>query len=186
MKQMQSTLGWLALVLLSGCAHTTLTRGPERENLSPEQLVQVAEAAEQMGDTLRAQQYLGAALRAGADETKVLPKLLVLYVSDGQYRVAIEHCEHYLRRHPNDQKVRLLLSTLHTAVGDHEGAISQYERVLAAAPNDAYAHFALASILHEQGGASLRADEHFRTYLELAPNGEHAAEARGLLLKRVP
>jgi tetratricopeptide (TPR) repeat protein len=185
-KRIQAVLRLVTIVVLSGCAHTALTRGPEREDLSGEQLVQVAQAAEQMGDTLRAQQYLGAALRAGAEESRVLPKLLLLYVSDGQYRVAIEHCEHYLRRHPNDQKVRLLLSTLHTAVGDHEGAITQYERVLSAAPGDAYAHFALASVLHEQGGSSLRADEHFRTYLELAPDGEHAAEARGLLLKRVP
>jgi tetratricopeptide (TPR) repeat protein len=179
---------WMVVVLavLSGCAHGALGQGAETREPTAEQFVQVAEAAEQMGDTLRAQQYLGAALRAGGDETRIMPKLLVLYIGDGQFRVAIEQCEHYLRRHPHDGKVRLLLSTLYTAVGDHEGAVAQYERVLDAAPGDAYAHFALASLLHEQGGASLRADEHFRAYLALAPEGEHAAEARGLLLKRLP
>lgn len=182
----QRLLVAIVFAALGGCVHGAVARGPARPEPTAEQLLQVAEAAEQMGDTLRAQQYLGAALRAGADESRVLPKLLVLYIADGQYRVAIEHCEHYLRRHPDDRRVRLLLSTLHSAVGDHEGAIAQYERVLAAEPDDAYAHYALASILHEQGGASQRADEHFRAYLELAPTGEHAVEARGLLLRRIP
>jgi tetratricopeptide (TPR) repeat protein len=146
----------------------------------------IAEAAEKMGDTQRAQQYLGAALSAGVDETRVIPKLLSLYIGDGQYRVAVEQCEHYLRRHPEDRKAGLLLSTLYTAVGEQERAIAQYERVLAVAPEDAYAHFALASLLHQQGGASLRADQHFRAYLELEPRGEHVSEARGSLLKALP
>jgi Tfp pilus assembly protein PilF len=162
------------------------TRGHELAEPTAAQFLQVAEAAERMGDSLRAQQYLTSALRAGADERVVIPRLLVLYVGDGQYRVALEQCEHYLRRHPDDRKVRLLLSTLYTAVGDADKAIEEYERVLSDAPDDAYAHFAMATLLHDRGGASLRADEHYRAYLGLQPHGEHAAEARGLLLRRVP
>lgn len=171
---------------LVGCAHGGVGPGQGRTALTADQLLQVADAAAGMGDSLRAQQYLGAALQAGANETKVVPRLLKLYIADGQYRVAIDHAEHYLRRHPEERELRLLLSTLYTAVGEHERAVAEYERVLARAPNDAYAHFALASLLHDQGGASLRADEHFRAYLTLEPNGTHAAEARGLLLKGMP
>lgn len=178
----------LTLTALSGCAQggPFRARGQAQAEPSAEQYLQVAEAAERMGDPLRAQQYLTSALRAGADERVVIPRLLVLYVGDGQYRVALDQCEHYLRRHPDDRKVRLLLSTLYTAVGDADKAIEEYERVLSDAPNDAYAHFAMATLLHDRGGASARADEHYRAYLGLAPDGEHAAEARGLLLRRVP
>jgi tetratricopeptide (TPR) repeat protein len=162
------------------------TRGQPLPEPTAEQYLQVAEAAQRMGDPLRAQQYLTSALRAGADERVVIPRLLVLYVGDGQYRVAVDQCENYLRRHPDDRKVRLLLSTLYTAVGDADRAVAEYERVLSDAPNDAYAHFAMATLLHDRGGASARADEHYRAYLGLQPNGEHADEARGLLLRRVP
>jgi tetratricopeptide (TPR) repeat protein len=176
------------LSALSACAGVGPlgARGQALPEPTAEQYLQVAEAAQRMGDPLRAQQYLGSALHAGADERVVVPRLLVLYVADGQYRVAVDQCEHYLRRHPEDRKVRLLLSTLYTAVGDADRAVGEYERVLSDAPNDAYAHFAMATLLHDRGGASLRADEHYRAYLGLEPHGEHADEARGLLLRRVP
>jgi len=178
----------LGLATLSACGHLGPfgARGQALTEPSAEQYLQVAEAAERMGDTMRAQQYLGSALRAGADEREVIPRLLVLYVGDGQYQFALDECEHYLRRYPDDRKARLLLSTLYTAVGDADKAIGEYERVLKDAPNDAYAHFAMATVLHDRGGASARADEHYRAYLGLAPNGEYAAEARGLLLRSVP
>lgn len=177
----------IAVVLLcSGCAHVASSTPEQADELGRERLIQVAEAAEQAGDSLRAQQYLRVALQAGADPRKYVPRLLALYIADGQYRVAIDQGEQLLRRHPDDRATRLLLSTLYTAVGDNERAISQYERLLKAEPQHAYAHYALASLLCEQGGASLRADEHFRAYLTLEPEGEHADEARGLLLQGVP
>lgn len=176
----------LALSCLVGCVHAGQPRDAEAALPTAEQLVQVAELAEQTGDPLRAQQYLLAALRAGADEREVVPRLLALYVNDGQYRVAIDQAEHHLRRHPRDQALRLLLSTLYTAVGEEEHAIAEFERVLEKTPNDAYAHFALASLLHDTGGAAERADVHYRAYLELDPHGPHADEARGLLLREVP
>ncbi|MET0342856.1 MAG: tetratricopeptide repeat protein [Polyangiales bacterium] len=181
---------WVLSMGLSfgACAHGAGMRagGDAQRDPTADEFVQIAEGAERMGDGLRAQQYLNAALRAGADEREIMPRLLRLYVADGQYRVAIEQCEHYLRRQPDDREVRLLMSTLHTAVGENESAIRQYEQLIASAPRDAYAHYALATLLHEQGGASLRADEHFRAYLAIEPRGEHAVEARGLLLKGVP
>jgi tetratricopeptide (TPR) repeat protein len=177
--------GLAALSGLSGCAHGGARAG-ERGTPSAEQLLQVADLAERGGDPLRAQQYLLAALREGADEQKHLPRLLNSYVADGQYRVAVELLENHLRRHPDAVQMRVLLSTLYTATGNYEGAIQQYERVIARAPRDAYAHFALASLLHDSGVATARADQHYRTYLELAPDGAHAEEARGLLLTEIP
>jgi Tfp pilus assembly protein PilF len=182
---MNRTILFLVFLSSLGCAHVE-SKPTSAPDLVVSQLLQVAEAAERSGDSLRAQQYLRVALQSGGDERRIVPRLLSIYIADGQYRAAIEQGEHHLRRHPDDRSTRLLLSTLYTAIGEDEHAVAQFERVLHGEPNDAYAHYALASLLYERGGSALRADEHFRAYLALEPHGEHAAEARGLLLQAVP
>jgi tetratricopeptide (TPR) repeat protein len=172
----------LCALWLSGCATASHARGGELDKLSAEQLLAVATALEQNGDTVRAEQYLQQALRQGAAESAVVPRLLRMYAADGQYRLAIELAENHLRKHPRDRGVRLFLGTLYGALGQELNAVAQYERVLAQAPQDAQAHFAMASALHEAGRERGRADRHFRTYLELEPDGPHAEEARSLLL----
>jgi hypothetical protein len=58
--------------------------------------------------------------------------------------------------------------------------------VLIEEPNNAEAHFALASLLHECGRDHALADQHYRAYLALEPNGTYAEEARSLLLTELP
>ena len=170
----------------SSCAHVNApAREPERP-LGAEQLLVVARAAEQLGDRLRAQQYLMSALRAGAEARRVLPWLLSLYVADNQYRLAIDTAREYLRVHPRDSGMRMLLAGLYEATELEVGALEQYERVIASAPNEPRAHFALASLLRERGREPGRADEHFRAYLSLDPRGENADEARAALLTELP
>jgi tetratricopeptide (TPR) repeat protein len=172
----------LCALWLCGCATASHARGGEFDKLSAAQLLAVAAALEQSGDTVRAEQYLQQALRQGAPAGAVVPRLLRMYAADGQYRLAIELAENHLRKHPRDRGVRLFLGTLYGALGQELNAVAQYERVLAQAPEDAQAHFAMASVLHEAGRERGRADRHFRTYLELEPHGPHAEEARSLLL----
>jgi Flp pilus assembly protein TadD len=179
----------LALVLLlalSACA-SLQAAPPARhdEQLSVDQLLGIAAALETNGDALRAPQYLLAALKAGADEARVVPWLLRLYIQDGQYRLAIEHAEHALRRAPDDRGLRMLLASMYSALELESAAIQQYQRLLEGAPDDATAHYALATLLHDHGDAS-QADEHYRAYLTLDPKGAHAAEARSLLLTELP
>jgi tetratricopeptide (TPR) repeat protein len=154
--------------------------------LSVEQLLEVASVLEQAGDTVRAEQYLSAALQTGADDARVIPRLLRLYVADGQYRLAIDHAEHHLRRHPRDRALRLFVAALHAAVGADAPAIAHYERALRDQPGNAEAHYALAALLHHGGREPGRADEHFRAYLALEPRGHYAEEARALLLTEMP
>jgi tetratricopeptide (TPR) repeat protein len=176
-------LAALCAAWLCGCATSSAARGaPAVDALSATQLLSIAAVLEQNGDSVRAEQYLQQALRQGAPASAVVPRLLRLYVADGQYRLAIDQAENYLRNHPRDRGVRLFLGTLYGALGQELNALSQYERVLAEAPKDAQAHFAMASVLHETGREHARADRHFRTYLELEPRGPHAEEARSLLL----
>ena len=170
---------------LGGCASASHAHGAAFEKLSAPQLLAVAAALEQSGDTVRAEQYLQQALKQGASESEAVPRLLRMYVADGQYRLAIDQAENHLRKHPRDRGVRLFLGTLYGALGEELDALSQYERVLAEAPEDAQAHFAMASVLHESGRERARADRHFRAYLTLEPRGPHAEEARSLLLTEV-
>ena len=175
-------------IAANGCAHVPASASePTAERpLDAEELLVIAQVAEQMGDGLRAQQYLLSALRAGADARRVMPWILRLYVADSQYRLAIDTARDYLRVHPRDAGMRMLLAGLYEATELELGALDQYERVIAASPSEPRAHFALASLLHEQGREPGRADAHFRAYLALDPDGENADEARAALLTELP
>ena len=183
--------GWMCgLVMVLGCAAPGVQRGSATAGaaaeLSADQLVEVADVLAQHGETVRAEQYYVSAIQRGAPRARVLPALLRLYVRDGQYRLAIEHVEDQLRREPRDTTLRLLLGTLYTATGQVREAVASYERVLEREPRLAEAHYALATVLYEAQVDRGRADSHFRAYLTHAPDGEHAAEARSLLLTEVP
>ena len=187
-EQARVVLWFAMLIAASGCAHVAApAKEPSVERaLEAEELLVVAAAAEQLGDGLRAQQYLLSALRMGADAQRVLPWLLRLYVADSQYRLAIDTAREHLRVHPRDTGLRMLLAGLYEATELEAGALEQYERVIATSPQDARAHFALASLLHERGGEPGRADTHFRAYLSLDPHGENADEAQAALLTELP
>ncbi len=102
-----------------------------------------------------------------------------------RYRVAIEYASPWLERTPTDARLRLVVGSLRASIGDAQAAQRDFATVVAQDPNDATAHFAYAMLLHNQLGDVVRADEEFREYLRLEPNGRHAAEARASLLKQV-
>ena len=151
----------------------------------PDKLVAEARAFWRVGDLTRAEEYFAAAIESGGDEAKIIPQLLSVCVQDGRYRVAITYAENHLRRHPNDVNARFVLGTLYAAVGEVPEARTELERVVAARPAEAQAHFALAVLIRDQGNRA-EADRHFREYLRLAPQGQHAEEARASLLQTVP
>lgn len=191
-------LAFVTLALTAGCgggaSSTAGAQAPAsdpdvervREQAKPERLVALGRAFAENQDYARAEQYFSAAISSGADATKVMPDLLRACIADGRFRVAIQHAENYLRAHPGDARTRFLLGTLYAGVGEGDRAARELDRVLATRPDDAEAHFALASVLRENEGDPVRADRHFREYLRLKPDGEHAEEARASLLKSVP
>ncbi len=138
------------------------------------------------GDSTRAEQYFAAAVTMGGDERVILPMLLTVCIQDGRYRVAIEYASTYLQKHPMDVSVRMLLGTLYSAIGDAPAARRELARVLEARPGDPDAHYALAVVLRDDDKDLVAADQHFREYLRLSPNGAHAEEAQASLLKSVP
>lgn len=153
---------------------------------TPDKLVARGKAFARIGDLTRAEQYFSAALDEGAEPRVVLPLLLRVCVESGRLRVAIRHADDYLKQHPDDNHLRYLLGTLYAAVGEPAEARRQLEDLLQRDPDNADAHYALAVLARDVDGDYARADQHFREYLRLNPQGPHAQEARGSLLKSVP
>ena len=156
-----------------------------RAERTADKLVARGTAFASVGDLTRAEQYLAAALDAGADPTVVLPKLLRICVTAGHHRAGITYAQPYLDAHPEDFHLRFLVAELRAVTGDTAGARADLERVTAAAPDDAAARYAFAKLLKNDVGDPVGADREFRAYLRVAPDGAHADEARSSLLRPV-
>jgi len=157
-----------------------------RKEQTTEKLIQRGKTFAALGDGTRAEQYLAAAIEQGADPKQVLPLLLKVCISEQRYRVAIEYAEPELQKHPNDAPLRFVVASLYETIGDTVRARSELEKVVSIKPDFASAHFALAVLLRDEAHDLVAADLHFREYLRLAPDGPHAEEAQGSLLKTVP
>ena len=109
-----------------------------------------------------------------------------VFIVSGRYRTALQLGEEELTKYPEKHALRFLVGTLYSAVGRADLAREHLERVLSAQPKHAGAHYALGVLLRDGENDLVGADQHFRQYLKLEPNGPHAEEARGSLLKEVP
>jgi tetratricopeptide (TPR) repeat protein len=157
-----------------------------RAESSVAQLEAKGEAAAGGGDMVRAEQYFSAAMRAGGDERYLTTRLLLVCSSDGRYPAAQTYGEEYMRRHPSDTDVRYVLATLYIARGDLADARMALEQVIAEKPDMADPHYALGTVLRDEGGSALDVDHEFREYIRLDPNGKFSETARASLLKSVP
>ncbi len=176
------------LVVLAACSPTPGERLKSQvqsfqKEQEPQRLFDRGRAFAQVGDFTRAEEYLEASMDAGQDPRKVMPFLLTVCISSQRYRVAAQHAEEHLKRFPNDVNTRFVLATLYAATGEPIPARRALEQVVAARPNDPESHFALGVLLRDASSERAVADEHFRTYLRLAPAGQHADEARDSLTK---
>ena len=153
---------------------------------TPDKLLERGRAFAAVGDTTRAEEYYAAALEAGAPDKQVVPLLLEVCVRDQRFRAAIEYARGYVTRHPDDMRARYILGTLFQAIGDAKSARAELEAVVARAPNQPDPHFALALVLRDDERDVVAAEGHFKEYLRLAPNGEHADEARASIMRAMP
>ena len=151
----------------------------------PSKLFERGKQFQAVGDLTRAEQYYAAAMQTGYPESKVLPLLLHVCIEGHRLQVAIDYAEPVLKKNPKDHKLRMVLASLYSATGQHSRARAYYEQVVAEDPDDAIAHYALAVTLRDEFHDRMGADRHFREYLRLSPEGPHAEEAKGSLLKDV-
>lgn len=173
-----------------GCATTTPPIEKDVETVkaeqSPEKLLARGRVFASVGDHTRAEQYFAAALDGGADPQVVLPLLIRVCLAEQRYRAAVAYSEPYLRKHPDDFRLRFVVGSLYAAVGETDTARDHLKQVAQQKPDYAEVHFAMGMLALEGDSDRVAADQHFREYLRLDPDGEHAAEAKGYLLKTVP
>lgn len=191
MNRLAKTAALVGTLSLAACVQTPAEKAQAdiatmQREATVDKLVERGKIFAAMGDGTRAEEYLTAALDAGAKPKEVLPVLLSVCVQNGKYRSAILHAEQHLRTHPDDAQTRFVLGTLHAALGEAKEARVELQRALEARPGEANAHYALAVLARDTENDVVSADRQFREYLRLAPNGEHAEEARASLLKEVP
>jgi tetratricopeptide (TPR) repeat protein len=170
--------------LASGCGGAAAERR-EREAVAKEasapELVRRGEASASLGDLTRAEQYFVAALKTGGDQKKITERLLAVCVADQRYPVAVEYAEQYLYRHPRDADVEFAAGSLHAALGNVERARVLLEDVVSQRPNWPEVHYALATVLRDQGEAIELAERHDLAYLQLSPQGTFSETVRARL-----
>lgn len=184
---MKRALAFVALIAATACAGEQVERdrkAVEHES-SAEVLMRTGEAAAQLGDMTRAEQYLVAAMRAGGDQRRIVKQLLIVCAADRRYPVAIDYAEQYLRRNPNDTEVLFAAGSLHAATGSLDPARSMLMRVVRERPEWPEPHYVLATVLREYGSPDL-ADEHDLAYIKLSPEGPMAETARARLRRVIP
>ena len=138
------------------------------------------------GDLLRAEQYVNAAMEKGFPRDRALPALLRICIAASRYNDALRYAEPYLREHPNRYELRTLVASIHLALGNVVQAQDHLETAIAGAPTEAPAYYLIGMLLREEHEDQVSADPYLRKYLELAPNGTHAAEVRALIGRRQP
>lgn len=178
----------LVISLACGCASQASPKEPAPADpladAPAETLFQRGVELRRAGDFIRAEQYLAAARDRGYDEAKVVRELIGVCIDGSRYQAALRYALTYLSDHPEDWALRHLVGSLYLATGDLEHALPELQRVTAEKPNEPEPHYTLARAYAEELDRPEDASASFRTYLQLAPDGKHAAEARAWLQQR--
>ncbi len=166
-----------ALALTAACAATPRPRGPvdPLAGIGGAELYRIGMAQAQAGDTLRAEQYLAAALVRGYDDAMI--PLLRICVTGERYGAALRYAQNRLDARPDDWQLRYLTAELLGAVGRFDDERAQLETLVSEVSDRPEPHFALAQA-YEREGATKRAAVHYARYLALAPTGRYARAAR--------
>ncbi|HEX7478393.1 MAG TPA: tetratricopeptide repeat protein [Polyangiales bacterium] len=180
----KSALAACVALALFGCtaarpAHPTAR--PTVPATLAERYLQTGDAYLQRGDLLRAEQYFASAVQAGYPQIRALPRLLRACLAAGRVRAALGYAQSYLLDAPMDPAARYLVASLHVALGQPIEAHAELLQVVEERPDYAPAHYLLAALSREDLPDPRTARSELATYLQLAPSGPHAAEARAWL-----
>ena len=184
----------LVAVMVAGCASSKSasveTSNTVQKAYAPDRLIELGRAHRRAGDATRAEQYFAAVLenREATDSQRgiAMKEVLATCIEAQRFRVAIDYAEPELRKHPNDLALMRLVASLAAAVGDGLKARDMYERLLLRAPVESEAELGLARVLRDAFADRREATVHFERYLELAPSGPYAAEARTFVAEASP
>ncbi len=173
----------------AGCAaRTPAPQAPTNDpmaSVSGRQLYEQGIEMARSGDLVRAEQYLVASMQRGHPEPIVLRQLMNVCVQASRFRAAVAYARPYLERHPHEWALRYLVGTILAGLDENAAARREMEAVIADNATHADAHFMLATLLRERFNDPVGADVHYRRYVEIAPEGPHAEEARAGMLRQV-
>lgn len=178
----------LAWALVLACAGTPAeSRPPMPDPLSDveaEDLYAHGAALAQQGDSIRAEQYVVAAVERGFPTAEALPLLIEVCVASDRLSSALSYAEPFLRDHPTQWPLRHVVGTLYLGLGRVDDAQRELERVVSEAPDAAMPRYHLGMLLYEDRGDRSAALPHLERYLALAPGGSHVGEVRSILASR--
>lgn len=176
-----------ALVLCAlGCASRPAgpPPGDPLDLVSAETLFRLGQELDEVGDSIRAEQYFSAALERGYPEAEVIPAILGVCVRASRFGDALDYAEPYLERHPEEWALATLVASIYMGLEQPLEAQRRLEQVLELAPDQPAAHYLMGVLSRDSLADPAGARAHFARYLELDPEGEHASEAR-VELRRV-
>jgi tetratricopeptide (TPR) repeat protein len=173
------SMALVAMLLACGPKMPATAPAPEQTQGRDEWLFQQGLLAGERGDGVRAEQYLSLARDRGYPAERVLPALLKVCLASSRLRAALDYAEPYLRQHPEQDALRFLVANIHAGLGQSELALAELERLLQNNAAFDQAYFLRGTLLFDRDGGG--AIEALRAYLDLAPRGVHAAEARSRL-----
>lgn len=168
-------------LFVAGCGAARGDRPPPGDALDQveaSQLFHLGNELAERGDSIRAEQYLSAAMSRGYPEVEVMPRLMEVCIGASRLSAALGYAEPYLRRHEDDWSLRLLVATIQMTLNQVEPARTNLERVVMEQPDEAAAHYLLGVLLRDRLVENDEANVHFARYLELDPRGAHAREAQ--------
>jgi outer membrane protein assembly factor BamD (BamD/ComL family) len=155
------------------------------DTVTAAQLFEEGQRLARQQDFIRAEQYFTAAIDRGHPEDQVMPHLIAACVRSSRLSAALRYAEPYVERHPDAWPLRLLVATIQMGLGEVRRARTELERIIADHPDQPVPHYMLAVLARDQLADHELAEMHFRRYLALEPEGEHAAEARAAIARPV-
>jgi tetratricopeptide (TPR) repeat protein len=174
---MRTYLSIAVLSTLLGCA-TARPAPSNAASVAGGELVQRGVELARQGDDLGAEQYFDAAIKAGYPAPAATRLMVSSCLAGGRLERARSHAQRYVDRHPEDWIFHHMLASIEFAEGNGGQARAVLELLLDEHPEHAPSHFLLGLVLRDQLGELDGARAAFEGYLALAPEGEHADEAR--------
>ncbi len=128
------------------------------------------------GDSVRAEQYLAAALREGYDAEQVLPLLMRVCLLESRLRAALNHATPYLKKHPDAVWLRYLVATVYLGLEQPQRAKEHLLLIERQTPKHGRTQYLLGLTEWEGFKNQAATEAHFREYLKLEPQGPYAPE----------
>lgn len=148
----------------------------ERAETAARELFEQGSTLAREGDSVRAEQYLAAALRQGHDPERVLPALMRVCLTGSRLRAALNYASPYLKQHPDAVWLRYLVATVYLGLRQPFRAREHLLMIETQAPEHARSQYLLGLTEWEGFADRAAATRHFRAYLRLDPNGQYAPE----------